>query len=147
MSDGIGDVLGPITEQIEQRFGLSIDALKAAVEAAPNAHRKATVVVRWHGLLTESQAALERAEDDLLAALDTQPSEVDDPTLGLAHRVDAAVTVRDGRAVTLRLLLEPNAGGKQDAAAERLTRRGPAVPTSPPTRSAPPSVPSRVVVR
>ncbi|MFD8645143.1 MULTISPECIES: hypothetical protein [Streptomyces] len=147
MSDGIRDVVGPITEQIEQRFGLSMDALKAAVEAAPNAHREATVVVRWHGLLTESQAALERAEDDLLAALATQPSEVDDPTLVLAHRVDSAVTIRDGRAVALRLLLEPNAGGQQDVEAERLTRRGPAVPTRPATRSAPVSVPPRVVVR
>lgn len=147
MSDDIGDVVGPITEQIEQRFGLSIEALKIAVEAAPNAHREATVVVRWHELLAESQTALERAEDDLLAALDTQPSEVDDPTLDLAQLVDAAVTIRDGRAVALRLLLEPNTGGTQDVEAERLTRRGPAVPTSPPTRSVPASVPSRVVVR
>ncbi|MFE5934240.1 hypothetical protein ACFQ69_02580 [Streptomyces sp. NPDC056470] len=147
MSDDIGDVVGPITEQIEQRFGLSINALKDAVEAVPNAHREATVVVRWHGLLTESQAALERAEDDLLAALDTQPSEVDDPTLDLAHRVDAAVAIRDGRAVALRLLLEPNASGEQDVEAERLTRCGPAVPTSPPTRSARASMPSRAVVR
>ncbi|GGT22278.1 hypothetical protein ACK389_10585 [Streptomyces antibioticus] len=147
MSDGMEDVVGPITEQIVQRFGLSIDALKAAVEAAPNAHREATVVVRWHGLLTESQTALERAEDKLLAALDTQPSEVDDPTLDLAHRVDAAVTIRDGRAVALRLLLEPNTGGKQDVEAVRPTRRGPAVPTNPPTRSARASVPSRMAVR
>lgn len=147
MSDDIGDVVGPITEQIEQRFGLSIDALKAAVEAAPNAHREATVVVRWHGLLTESQTALERAEDNLLAALGAQPSEVDDPTLDLAHRVDAAVTIRDGRAVALRLLLEPNAGGKLDVEVERPTRRGPAVPTSPPTRSASTPVPSRVAAR
>ncbi|MFF4871497.1 hypothetical protein [Streptomyces sp. NPDC000961] len=147
MSDGIEDVVGPITEHIEQRFGLSIDALKAAVEAAPNAHREATVVVRWHGLLTESQTALERAEDELLAALDTQPSEVDDPTLDLAHRIDAAVTIRDGRAVALRLLLEPNAGGKRIVDADRVRRPGPAVPTSPPTRSVRASVPSRVVVR
>src|SRR5205807_3153059 len=81
---------------------------------------------------------LVRAEDDLLAALETQPSEVDDPTMDLAHRVNAAVSARDGRAMVVRWLLDPAAAGKQALAAERLARlsrsarKGPAVQTSAP---------------
>ncbi|CAM5238734.1 hypothetical protein SGLAM104S_09378 [Streptomyces glaucescens] len=79
--------------------------MTAAVAAAPDANPEATDIVKWHGLLTESQAALQRAEDDLLAALEAQPSEVDDPTMSLAHRVNAAVTAgrclaKSSRAVT-----------------------------------------------
>ncbi|MDX2821049.1 hypothetical protein PV416_08085 [Streptomyces ipomoeae] len=138
MSDDIEDVVGVLTEQIERRFEMSMDELTAAVAAAPDANPEATDIVKWHGLLAESQAALGRAEDDLLAALQTQPSEVDDPTLDLAHRVNAAVTTRDGRALVVRWLLDPDAPGKKDLAAERLarlnrgSRRGPAVPTSAP---------------
>jgi hypothetical protein len=138
VSDGIEDVVGVLTEQIERCFEMSMDELTAAVAAAPDANPEATDIVKWHGLLTESQAALGRAEDDLLAALQTQPSEVDDPTLDLAHRVNAAVTVRDGRALVVRWLLDPHSPGKKDLAAERLarlnrgSRRGPAVHTSAP---------------
>ncbi|MEU6612025.1 hypothetical protein ABZ922_44755 [Streptomyces shenzhenensis] len=146
MSDEItgasADVVGVLTEQIEARFGMGIDQLKAAVAATPAAIPDATDVVRWHGLLTEAQAALDRAEDALVAALQTQPSEVDDPTMDLARRVNSAVTARDGRALVVRWLLDPDAPGKQDLAAERLTRlnrgarKGPAVQTSAPGRPA-----------
>ncbi|WP_406359261.1 hypothetical protein OHB56_33055 [Streptomyces sp. NBC_01635] len=134
--------MGVLTEQIEQRFGMNIGTLKAAVTAAPDANRQATDIVRWHGLLTESQTVLERAEDDLLRALETQPSEVDDPTMDLAHRVNAAVSTRDGRAMVVRWLLDPDAPGKRGPAADRLARlnrsrrQGPAVPTSAPARPA-----------
>ncbi|WSQ12922.1 hypothetical protein OG604_37010 [Streptomyces sp. NBC_01231] len=142
MSGDIEDVVGVLTEQIERRFEMGMDELTAAVAAAPHANPEATDVVKWHGLLSESQKALGHAEDDLLAALETQPSEVDDSTMGLAHRVNAAVTARDGRAMVVRWLLDPNAAGKKDLAAERLarlnrgTRQGPAVPTSAPVRPA-----------
>ena len=144
MSDGISDdaedVVGVLTERIEARFAMDMDQLKAAVSAAPTAHPDATEVVRWHGLLVEAQSVLDRAEDDLLAALETQPSEVDDPTMGLAQRVNAAVTARDGRALVVRWLLDPDAPGKKDLAAERLARlrprTGPAVHTSAPHRPA-----------
>lgn len=140
MSDGISDdaedVVGVLTEQIEARFAMDMDQLKAAVAAAPTANPDATDVVKWHCLLVESQSVLERAEDDLLAALDTQPSEVDDPTMGLARRVNMAVATRDGRAMVVRWLLDPDAPGKKGLAAERLARlrvrTGPAVPTSAP---------------
>ncbi|MDX3714923.1 hypothetical protein PV733_39565 [Streptomyces europaeiscabiei] len=144
MSDGISDdaedVVGVLTERIEARFAMDMDRLKAAVAAAPTAHPDAPEVVTWHGLLVEAQLVLDRAEDDLLAALETQPSEVDDPTMGLAHRVNAAVTARDGRALVVRWLLDPDAPGKKDLAAERLARlrprSGPAVQTSTPHRPA-----------
>ncbi|MCX2969441.1 MULTISPECIES: hypothetical protein [Streptomyces] len=138
--DGSEDVVGVLTERIEAHFGMDIAHLKAAVTAEPAANPDATDVVKWHGLLVESQAALDQAEDDLLAALETQPSEIDDPTMDLAHRVNAAVTARDGRAQVVRWLLDPDAPGKKDLAAARLARlrprTGPAVQTSAPHRPA-----------
>ncbi|GAA1159916.1 hypothetical protein GCM10009654_15100 [Streptomyces hebeiensis] len=140
ISDGTEDVVGVLTERIEAHFGMGIDQLKAAIATDPAAHPGATDVVRWHGLLVEAQSVLDRAEDDLLAALETQPSEVDDPTMHLAHRVNAAVTARDGRALVVRWLLDPDAPGKKDLPAERLaghrSRTGPAVQTRAPQRPA-----------
>ncbi|MFD8590783.1 hypothetical protein ACFV1B_14755 [Streptomyces sp. NPDC059637] len=140
MPDQADDVVVVLTEQIEHRFGMNIGTLKAAVAAAPDANREATEVVRWHGLLTESQAVLERAEDDLLRALGTQPSEVDDLTLELAQQVNAAVSVRDGRAVVVRWLLDSDTPDRQGPATGRPARlnrsQGPAVPTSAPARPA-----------
>ncbi|MFD3910038.1 hypothetical protein [Streptomyces sp. NPDC058603] len=142
ISDGTEDFVGVLTERIEAHFGMGIDQLKAAVAAAPTANPDATDVVKWHGLLVNSQAVLDRAEDALLGALEAQPSEVDDPTMGLAHRVNAAVAERDGRALVVRWLLDPDAPGKKDLAAEWLARlnrgarKGPAVQTSAPHRPA-----------
>ncbi|WP_326812317.1 hypothetical protein OIE62_07495 [Streptomyces scopuliridis] len=150
ISDGSEDVVGVLTERIEAHFGMGIDELKAAVAAAPTANPDASDVVKWHGLLVNSQTVLDRAEDDLLAALETQPSEVDDPTMGLAQRVNAAVTARDGRALVVRWLLDPDAPGKKDLAAERLARlnrgarNGPAVQTSAPHRPAVEPAPASV---
>ncbi|MCZ4102912.1 hypothetical protein [Streptomyces sp. H39-C1] len=131
--DSTQDVVGVLTDQIEAHFDMDMEQLKAAVAVQPTASPDATEVVRWHGLLVGAQRVLDRAEDDLLAALETQPSEVDDPTMGLAHRVNAAVTARDGRALVVRWLLDPDAPGKKDPAAQRLgrpNRAGPAVQTS-----------------
>ncbi|MFF3501160.1 hypothetical protein [Streptomyces sp. NPDC003247] len=155
MSDDIpgGDVVGVLTEQIETRFGMSVDQLRAAVAAEPTANPMAGGVVKWHGLLLESQAVLDRAEHDLLRVLQSQHPEAAGPSRDLVSRVGAAVTVRDGRATVVRWLLNPNAPGKQDLAAERLarirgTRRdGPAVPTTAPPRAATASKPGRSAVR
>lgn len=154
MSDDIADVfedvVGVLTEQIEAHFDMGMAELKAAVAVEPTASPDATEVVRWHGRLVDSQTALDRAETDLLGALQSQPSEVDDPTMGLAHRVNAAVTTRDGRAMVVRWLLDPDAPGKEGLAAERLARlnrrvgKGPAVQTSAPPRAAVASVPTSV---
>ncbi|MGW5650579.1 hypothetical protein [Streptomyces humi] len=144
MADGISedsaDVVGVLAVRIEARFDMGMAQLKAAVAAAPTANPDATDVVKWYGLLVEAQSVLERAEDDLVAALQAQPSEVDDPTMDLAQRVNAAVTTRDGRAMVVRWLLDPGAPGKKDPVAERQARlrprTGPAVQTSAPNRPA-----------
>ncbi|MFJ5265497.1 hypothetical protein ACIQAC_34025 [Streptomyces sp. NPDC088387] len=144
MSDGIPhaveNVLGVLTDRIEARFAMCIDALEAAVAEVPTADPEAAEVVKWYGLLVEAQAVLDRTEDALLAALENQPSEVDDPRLELAERVNAAVTARDGRALVVRWLLDPDAPGKRGAAAEGpgrlLPMPGPAVQTSAPYRFA-----------
>lgn len=151
MADGSEDVVGVLTERIEAHFGMGLEQLKAAVAAAPAANPDATDVVRWHGLLIDSQAVLDRAEDDLLAALKTQPSEVDDPTMDLAQHVNVAVTARDGRTLVVRWLLDPDAPGKKSPAAaglahlDRGARQGPAMETTaldrPAVGPAPASVP------
>ncbi|MGW8697670.1 hypothetical protein ACWGOK_12205 [Streptomyces eurythermus] len=145
------DVVGVLTAHIEARFGMGIDHLKAAVTASPTANSDATDIVKWHGMLLESQATLDRAEDALVAALESQPSEVDDPTMELAHRVNAAVAVRDGRAMVVRWLLDPNAVGKPGLAARMLARfgqrQGPTVPTSPAPRPATAPQPGRTLAR
>ncbi|MCW8379830.1 hypothetical protein [Streptomyces justiciae] len=107
ISDGTVDVVDVLTEQIEARFGLSMEQLKATVAAAPDANPDATDIVRWHGLLLESQTVLDRAEHDLMVVLETQPDPVADRTHALVRRVEAAVVGRDGRAQTLRWYLDP----------------------------------------
>ncbi|AXG80779.1 hypothetical protein [Streptomyces paludis] len=151
ISDGAEDVVGVLTERIEARFAMGMEQLKAEVAAAPTANPDATDVVKWHGLLVEAQSVLDSAEDDLLAALETPPGEADDPTAGLAHRVNTAVTARDGRALVVRWLLDPDAPGKKDLAAERLARlrprTGPAVQTSAPHRPAGTPAPTPTAAR
>ncbi|MFH8591564.1 hypothetical protein [Streptomyces rimosus] len=142
MPDGADDVMGIITEQVEARFDMSFAELQRAVTAAPQANREATEIVHWHGKLAESQQLLEKAEDELVAVLESQPDELDDPAMEKAHRVNTAVAARDGRAMVVRWLLDPAVPEKQGLASERLARlsrgarRSPAVQTSPPTRAA-----------
>ncbi|MFW6724202.1 hypothetical protein ACHZ98_29440 [Streptomyces sp. MAR4 CNY-716] len=136
MSDDIpenaDDVVNVLTERIEAQFDMGMGELKAAVAARPDANPQAAAVVKWHGLLVEAQEVLDRAEDDLLAALDTQPGQLDDPTMDLAQFVNAALTARDGRALVVRYILDPDAPGKQTTP----RRKGPAVQTTAPTRPA-----------
>ncbi|WP_405734930.1 hypothetical protein OG607_41450 [Streptomyces sp. NBC_01537] len=152
MPDYADDVTGVLTEQIEAHFHMSLDELRRAVAVAPQANSEATQVVHWHGLLTQAQGLLDRAEDDLLAALSTEPGELDDPAMDLAHRVNAAVTTRDGRAMVVRYLLDPDAPGKPSpgpgrAAAGQAARPAPALQTSPAARPAVATVPAKVVTR
>ncbi|MFC7217601.1 hypothetical protein ACFQLX_05340 [Streptomyces polyrhachis] len=142
MLDYSEDVMGVITERIEDRFQMPLADLRRAVAAAPQANPDATTVVHWYGLLAETQQALDTAEDALVKALGTQPGDVlDDPAMELAHQVNAAVASRDGRAMVVKYLLDPNAPGKRGpgvwSGAAPAARRAPALPTSPPT---PPSV-------
>ncbi|MFC9431578.1 hypothetical protein [Streptomyces sp. NPDC056987] len=151
ISDGTEDVVGVLTTRIEAHFGMSMDQLKAAVAASPTAHRDASAFVAWHTLLVHSQTVLDRAEAELLAALETQPGEgVDDPTMALVRRVEQAVTVRDQWAVAVRRILAPHALGPDEARAETSTlageRPGPAVPTTP-APAPPATVPAAAVQR
>ncbi|MFI0119871.1 hypothetical protein [Streptomyces globisporus] len=138
MPDASEDVMSVLTERIEDRFQMPIADLRRAVEAAPQANPEATALVHWYGLLTETQQVLDTAEDALVEALGTQPADVlDGPVMELAHQVNSAVASRDGRAMVVNYLLDPNAPGKRGPGTWRgaspAARRAPALPTSPPT--------------
>ncbi|MET9294355.1 hypothetical protein [Streptomyces sp. NPDC003077] len=137
------DVMGVITQQVENRFRMPLDELRRAVTAAPQANREATATVHWYGLLAQAQAALERAEDALVEALGTEPGELADPVMDLAQQVNAAVAVRDGRAVLVQYLLDPDASngrrGRQEVHVGG--RQRPALTTTPPTLPATATVP------
>ncbi|AKH83939.1 hypothetical protein AA958_19020 [Streptomyces sp. CNQ-509] len=149
MSDDIpenaDDIVSVFTERVEAQFDMTIGELKAAAAARPDANPHATDVVRWHGLLVDAQEVLDSAVDDLRAALDTQPGQLDDPTMDLAQWVNAAVTARDGRALVVRYLLDPDALGNHTTP----RRKGPAVQTTAPARPAagPASTPAQAAPR
>ncbi|MFD7017535.1 hypothetical protein [Streptomyces sp. NPDC059928] len=152
MLDASEDVMGVITERIEDRFQMPLADLRRAVQAAPQANPEATTVVHWYGLLTETQQALDTAEDALVEALGARPSDVlDDPVMELAHQVNAAVASRDGRAMVVNYLLAPNAPGKRGPGiwrgASPAARRAPALPTSPPALPSVRDAASRGVAR
>ncbi|MFK8911829.1 hypothetical protein [Streptomyces sp. YS-3] len=152
MPDDADDVMGVITQQIEARFQMPLAALRRAVAAAPRANDDATVVVKWYGMLAEAQEALSKAEDALVAALDTAPGDVlDDPVMALAHQVNAAVAVRDGRAMVVRHYTDPNSPGRRGPGAwrgaETAPRRSPALTTAPAPSVPAPAVPVRGALR
>ncbi|MFE4664560.1 hypothetical protein ACFRI7_11660 [Streptomyces sp. NPDC056716] len=134
MPDDADDVIRVLTELTEERFGMSLSALRRAVAAAPHASTQAVEVVRWHGLLATAQSALERAEDALVTALTPVPEgPVGDRVLSLAHGVDEALRIRDGRAFVLTRLLAPDVPGApgpaaRPAAAQARHRGSPAAP-------------------
>lgn len=133
-----GEAVALLGEAVEARFGMALPQLARAVKVAPQANPAATHLVHWYGLLAQAQDTLEKAEDALVAALETAAGEVlDDPVMGLAQQVNAAVEVRDGRAATLRFLLE--------APMEQAGTRGRSVPpvmTTLPTAA--PARPARI---
>ncbi|MFF3556175.1 hypothetical protein ACFYXL_22535 [Streptomyces tsukubensis] len=152
MADEPDDVMRVLTGQVEERFGMSVTSLRRAVAFAPHVSPAAVEVVRWHGLLTTAQSALERAEDALVGVLDTVPGDLaedHDRIMSFATRVNEAVDLRDGRASVLRFLLDPDAPATYGPAAWRgavpAHRQGkPALPT---TTSALPTAPSASVGR
>ncbi|NNN35490.1 hypothetical protein HLK59_35005 [Streptomyces sp. S3(2020)] len=143
--------MGVITGRIEERFQMPLADLRRAVQAAPQANPEATTIVHWYGVLAEAQQALDTAEDVLVEALGTQPSDVlDDPVMELAHQVNAAVASRDGRAMVVNYLLDPNAPGKRGPGVSRgasPATRAPALPTSPPTLPSTRNTPARGAAR
>ncbi|MFC9228383.1 hypothetical protein ACWDBF_07745 [Streptomyces angustmyceticus] len=130
MTEFSEDVMGVITERIEDRFQMPLAELRRAVTASPQANPEATTIVRWYGLLTETQDALDTAEDALVDALGTQPGELDDPVMELAQQVNTAVAARDGRAMVVNHLLDgaPTVWRGASPAA----RRAPALTTTAP---------------
>ncbi|WP_330347774.1 hypothetical protein [Streptomyces sp. NBC_00582] len=152
----VDDVLGVLTEQIETRFQMPIDELRQAVSAAPQASPEAATIVRWHGLLSEAQQVLDGAEDVLAEALarhveavpDGEFVELPEHVMQLANTVNVAHTVRDGRAMTVRHLLDPQAIGNRTAVwRSPAPRRGPALPTTAPSLPAAGQAPVRGAVR
>lgn len=148
-ADGVLEVLAA---EVRERFGHSLGDLRTLAVTQPERAPGASEVLRWFDQVTEAQKFLEDAEDalvDVLAMADSAPLTEDQ--MDLVRTVDAAVTVRDGRAMTVRFLLDPDAPGKQNQAArgEALgVRRPPAVTTSmPPRPAAPASVPAAGVRR
>lgn len=145
------DVVGVITQQIEARYGMMLDELRAAVTAAPAADPGAATIVRWYGHLTDAQAVLSRAEDALVEVLGSTRGELDDPAMALAHQVNTAVSVRDGRAMVVRYLLDGNAPGNRNRNPGRQRFRtagqAPAIGTTPVARPAATVVPVRGAVR
>ncbi|MEW1632685.1 hypothetical protein AB0469_01265 [Streptomyces sp. NPDC093801] len=143
------DVVRTITQQIEARYGMTLDELRAAATAAPGADPGAASVVRWYGHLADAQEALTRAEDALVEELGRTPGELDDAAMALAHQVNAAVSVRDGRAMVVRYLLDGNAPGNRTAwsAPSRTAALAPAIHATPVARPAATTVPLRGAVR
>ncbi|OEV04046.1 hypothetical protein AN219_37450 [Streptomyces nanshensis] len=132
MPDGVEDVLEVIGRQIEQRFQLPLHEVGAAVAADPEHHGELRDVMHWYGLLAVSQSALERAENELLAALGTSPeAPLSETQMDLAHQVNAAVGARDGRALVVRYLLDPDAPGKHAEAVWRGATRSAGRTTAP----------------
>ncbi|MEU1477130.1 hypothetical protein [Streptomyces sp. NPDC005760] len=150
------DVLGVLTEQIETRFQMPIAEVRQAVAAAPQASPDAATIVRWHGMLAEAQQVLDQAEDALAEALaqhmdalpDDEFVELPEHIMQFAYTVNSAHTVREGRAMTVRHLLDPQAIGNRTAVwRSPAARRSPALPTTEPSLPAAGQAPVRGAVR
>ncbi|GAA3389035.1 hypothetical protein [Streptomyces roseoviridis] len=139
------DVLLAVARQIEDRFGASLDDLRVTVRSSPAPSFLPSAVVRWYDDLEEAQSLLTSAEDELVEALQRAPAgELDEQVMTLAQRVNTALTIRDGRALTVRHLLEDYPLPAQPAISRAVRRTGPVLSTTPvPRTAAPVSVPVR----
>lgn len=147
-ADGVLEVLAA---EIRERFGHSLENLRTLEATQPDRVPGASEVLRWFDQVTEAQLFLEDAENALVDVLVTAESApLTEDQMVLAATVDAAVTVRDGRALVVRFLLNPDAPGKKNAAVkgEALgVRRPPALTTSMPPRPATPASAPAATVR
>ncbi|WP_329309221.1 hypothetical protein [Streptomyces microflavus] len=139
MSDQDDDVLHAVARQIEDRFGVPVSELREAVAAARGSISfLPSAVVRWYDDLEEAQQLLTAAEDELVDALQLAPAgELDEQVMTLAQRVDTALTIRDGRALTVRHLLEDYPLPDQPATSRAARRTGPVLTTTPVPQTAP----------
>jgi hypothetical protein len=140
-ADGVLEVLAA---EVRERFGHSLEDLRTLAADQLDQVPGASEVLRWFDQVTEAQQFLEDAEDALAGVLATAGTEpLTGDRMDLARTVDAAVIVRDGCALVVRFLLNPDAPGKESGAAkgEALgVRRPPALTTSMPPRPAAPAV-------
>ncbi|MGA5215167.1 hypothetical protein ACPCAE_03700 [Streptomyces cinereoruber] len=145
MTDEPDDVLRAVAREIEDRFGVPVDELREAVAAARGTISfLPSAVVRWYDDLEEAQRLLISAEDELLGALQSAPvGELDEQVMTLAQRVDTALTIRDGRALTVRHLLEDYPLPEQPATSHAARRTGPVLTTTPVPQTAPVSARTR----
>ncbi|MEU8522377.1 hypothetical protein [Streptomyces sp. NPDC048577] len=141
MSDEPDDVLRAVARQIEDRFGVPVGELRETVAAARGTISfLPSAVVRWYEDLEEAQSLLTAAEDKLVEALQSAPAgELDEQVMTLAQRVDTALTIRDGRALTVRHLLEDYPPPEQPATSRAARRTGPVLTTTPVPRTAAPA--------
>lgn len=135
-ADGVVEVLAA---EVRERFGHSLQDLRSLVATEPEQVRGAGEVLRWFDQLLEAQQFLADAEDALVDVLATGSEPLSEDQMELARTVDAAVTVRDGRALVVRFLLNPDAPGKRIGAAQGEAlgvRRPPALTAGMPPRPA-----------
>ncbi|MFD3760523.1 hypothetical protein [Streptomyces sp. NPDC058622] len=128
------DVMGVLTRHIEAAFQRPVDDLRQVAAASGRVH-PATEVLHWYGLTAEAQTVVDRAENALLAAIGPVPGELTPSQMAIAHQVNTAVAARDGRAMVLRHLLDPNArhvwGGERPQS-RIASRASTALPPRPP---------------
>lgn len=138
------DVLLAVARQIEDRFGVPLDELRETVRSSPAPSFLPSAVVRWYEELEEAQSLLASAEDDLVEALQRAPAgELDEEVMALAQRVNTALTIRDGRALTVRHLLDDYPLPPQPVTSRAARRTGPVLATTPVPRTAAVPVPVR----
>ncbi|MGW6393132.1 hypothetical protein ACWFR1_22070 [Streptomyces sp. NPDC055103] len=145
MPEEADDVLPAVARQIQDRFGVPLDELRETVRSSPAPSFLPSAVVRWYEDLEEAQSLLTSAEDELVEALQRAPAgELDEEVMTLAQRVATALTIRDGRALTVLHLLEDYPLLPQPATSRAARRTGPVLGTTPvPRTAAPVSVPVR----
>ncbi|MFE5298141.1 hypothetical protein [Streptomyces sp. NPDC056632] len=145
MPEEADDVVVAVARQIEDRFGVSLDVLRETVRSSPAPSFLPSAVVRWYEDLEEAQGLLASAENELVEALQRAPAgELDEEIMTLAQRVDTALTIRDGRALTVRHLLDDYPLPARPATSRAARRTGPVLSTTPvPRTAAPVSVPVR----
>lgn len=136
-------VVEVVAAEVRERFGCNVEELRRVAAAQPGRVPGAEEVLRWFDQLTEAQQFLEDAEDALAGMLLVAgDGPLTEDQMDVARTVDAAVTVRDGRALVVRFLLDPDAPGKHTGSArgEALgVRRPPALTAGVVSRPAAPA--------
>ncbi len=139
--------MGIAAQGIEDRFHMPVAELRRRVAANPRADSEERLLIHWYDMLAQAQIVVEEAEDALVSALSSRAGVIDDPVMELAHRLNAAVGARDGRALVVTYLLDPDAPGKRTRGKAQDTAPAPRRPPALSTAAVPvphrPTVPVR----